>query len=197
MKNKLKGRGAEIIVQWNNGTPVGQLCATYGVVPSSMRAFLLRHGVISTKRKLVSLLRTITDVEAAYLAGIVDGEGCISARWVVSRGNKSVQSRVTVETCSEALSLYLVAVTGVGTTGMHYPQNPNWKPTYRWGLTSVAGSFFLQRIRPWLRIKHVQAELFIELAELKGQSTTTARFSPERQAEIVLQLAELNRRGLA
>lgn len=67
---------------------------------------------------------------------------------------------------------------------------------FRWELGSLQAAELLKQILPYLQIKREQAELFIELTELKLKSKPSHRFAEERQFEIVERIRELNQRGI-
>jgi len=195
MKDKLLGKEQEILADRDNGMVTAALCEKYGVIPSSMRKFLNRHGR-DTSRQIQSHVRQLDIKDAAYIAGILDGEGCITTRWLKSRGIPYVQSFITIGTSSQRLAEYLSSVTGVGSKGQYKRKGKDgWRPLHVWTLSSWQGADLLKQVLPYLQIKREQAELFIELTALKRQSKPGKRFAEDRQREIVEQFRKLNQRG--
>jgi len=106
------------------------------------------------------ILHTAPQFIRAYLAGIIDGEGSISA----CRINKAsvVQFQVTVNmTDREPIDL-LVYFYGGHTYEYRNPKHPNWRKQYRWQATSEHGARLLRDILPHLRIKKRQAEVYLK-----------------------------------
>lgn len=132
----------------------------------------------------------------AYLAGIIDGEGCISAGRVkpsTANAFATFTLRLSVGNTSPELMDWLLAACG----GRVEEQKRRGKRRrqWRWWASSTAEAVELLRLcLPYLIIKPRQAGLFIELAELRKQSTGHKRKSPARQAEIVAEIQKLNQR---
>ena len=196
MKDKLKDKEEEVLSLWDSGLNVKEIATRYDVMPGSLRTFLNKHQR-DTSRKIVMTIPTLEVKDAAYIAGIIDGEGCICIRSVTSRGCSYFQSRLIIGTSSSSLAEYLTRVTGTGFRRTHsHAQKANWKPMFRWELGSLQATELLKQVLPYLQIKRVQAELFIELTELKLKSKPGYRFAEERQLEIVERIQKLNQRGI-
>src|SRR5215471_14244408 len=101
-----------------------------------------------------------SDLDLAYLAGIVDGEGSVgldkmgtqNQRWV----NIRFHPQVTVVNANMDLMVWLSASFG-GTFRPRQQQRPYHKQTWRWKLTGRAAADLCQDLLPFLRIKHAQA----------------------------------------
>jgi hypothetical protein len=119
-----------------------------------------------------SLIGHLTEAEKGYLAGIIDGEGCIRlARRLGKRGQHIYLIQVVIANTSPKLHEWLeskIPGSGYVNKKTHYTDpRPSshpaqWKPSYRW---IVSGSrfaiVFLKEIAPYLIIKREQAELLI------------------------------------
>jgi hypothetical protein len=104
----------------------------------------------------------MTIVEAAYLAGIVDGEGSIvvSDR-STSRPNSSRPS-VYLSVCNtyKPLMDWILNTTGTGTITQRSGNSPSGLPakdTYAWRVTSYVAGRILQQIEPFLIEKRERA----------------------------------------
>ncbi len=182
-KLKLKGKDIEILSAWDAGASINALRQQYGVVPSSMRSFLKKRGR-DTGRKIDTQIKALSVEDAAYIAGIMDGEGSIVSRWVMSRGRPTVQSRVIVGTTSRALASYLLETVGAGWIRERLrPSKPTWKPIYWWETSSWGGALLLKQLLPYLKVKRELASLYIELVELKAKSVPGRRYKEARQGE--------------
>ena len=97
------------------------------------------------------------ETEKAYLAGIVDGEGCIGIFNV--RGSYSLRLSVGM-TDTQAIEL-LSSVTGKRISSVTV-RRPNCKVGYLVRLSGVDAQAFLNEILPYLRVKKNLAELAIQ-----------------------------------
>jgi hypothetical protein len=107
-----------------------------------------------------------TELEKAYLAGIIDGEGCIGgAELQDKRAGRGAGVMFTVfigmtdrEAAELACSLY----------GGHIRKTQDKRrkafrrPMFIWQAYGEIGARFLRDVLPYLRIKHEQAKVFIE-----------------------------------
>jgi hypothetical protein len=116
----------------------------------------------------------------AYVAGIIDGEGCVGIHrgfvWP-RRGPKKYEHymlRVEVASTSRELIDFMLSTFG----GQFYAgKRPNRKPYYRWVLAAKSGEEFLRRIYPYLIIKKGQVDLIFKFRQSTGISGT--KLTPE------------------
>lgn len=139
----------------------------------------------------------------AYVAGIIDGEGSLSIHVgynantnpkYLGRGYApKFEPRVSVENASKTLIDLLMEWCG-GARYIHGRKNrpKNHKQIHIWLLSNRAATDFLTSILPYLRIKHKQAELLIELQTHKN--TSRAWNGQSRLKGGRIPQAELNKR---
>lgn len=134
-------------------------------------------------------------VDLAYIAGIFDGEGCICLRRAKKKG---VALDISVVNTNEWLMQWLKFALG----GNFYPvqkegrRNKNWKPCWRWTISSNRALDCLKLLYPYLRLKKPQAELAIKFQEARrgsGYSLTDEEKAVDEAQKIVM--GEFNRRG--
>ncbi len=103
----------------------------------------------------------VTDIEAAYMAGLLDGEGCIHFRSTGRTINIRIAmtDRDVLEWCQEKFGGWLLTV--------KVPEGR--KPQWCWGCGSIHVAGVLTKIIPYLRVKRQQAEAAIDF--IKGQET--------------------------
>lgn len=102
--------------------------------------------------------------ELAYLAGLFDGEGCISFSLREQASAKSVSPNLQ--------TIVAVAMTDRATVELFHQRWPgtfgkvsrarfpsHWRTQWRWVLMAADIIPFLEEIRPFLRLKRPQAEL--------------------------------------
>jgi LAGLIDADG-like domain len=102
-----------------------------------------------------------TDVEAAYAAGILDGEGSIAltrnrkGRWPSPQVSVASNDRELLEWLRERFN---------GSISKKTPRQPSHSVSYDWKLTERRALRFLQAVRPYLIIhrKIERAEVLLE-----------------------------------
>lgn len=142
-----------------------------------------------------------SEASIAYLAGIIDGEGTIYIRSKrLSTGNMWLGAGLKVASTSIQWLHDLRARWGnVG--GMYYrakcghSYECNCSPRVEWTMSGDVAREVIRLIRPYLGIKHEQADIVLSLPRSAG---TGHKFSVEDKktlAESKLKVMELNRRG--
>ena len=118
-------------------------------------------------------MNTLTEVEKAYLAGLIDGEGCIFISKYQGKNNANpvYSLRVIVAMTDEALLVKWQKTTGVGV--IHFKSNRsdiNKKncPAWQWIITVIADNReLLKAIYPYLEIKRDQADTALEFTNVE------------------------------
>lgn len=132
----------------------------------------------------------ISEIDLAYAAGIIDGEGCIHL-WKNQYKTKGWQTNygvsVTVLTADGVLAPWMGLTFGgsvrsyrdyspsrvkMGVAGNNYCR--------RWQVASQAADTFLRAIRPYLKLKGAEADLAFEFRKLVG--SPGVRITPENRA---------------
>ena len=117
-----------------------------------------------------------SDIEAAYLAGIIDGEGSVyiaKHKEYSGRGLPySYSTRVSVGNTDERLINWIQKT--VKTGNIHFVQETrnNWKDHWHWLLADKNITPFLEQILPFLIIKKEQALILLRFRELIDKSRT-------------------------
>ena len=138
-----------------------------------------------------------------YLAGIVDGEGCITIRRAFNKDTSRSTSHsvvVTVATCDPRMAEWLATIVGGGTVHVDKSRRPGWKPRITWTLTGRNVAAFLAPIRPYLVLKGEQADVALALRRLsqgRWQGRRLAAGVVEEREALKQQIHVLNKRGVA
>ncbi len=107
----------------------------------------------------------MTEIELAYIAGIVDGEGCIGIyHRLDTKGNRSYQLCVQVGNTDKALIEWLHKSFGAYMyEHKHYSCEKIKRklPSFVWTIVGNQALSFLEIVHPYLRIKKEQAEIAI------------------------------------
>lgn len=114
-----------------------------------------------------ALAKEFSSEVLSYVAGIVDGEGCLQIReQLVQRKYKHICMDVEVCNTSKRLIDFLHDTFG----GHRYTgKRPNRKIYYRWKVSSAQAEAFLRLIYPYLLIKKEQADICFALRKSMGQ----------------------------
>jgi len=118
---------------------------------------------------LVVLGKTLTEVELAYLAGFLDGEG--------SFGFYSASPRVAVSNCYPPVLLYLSAAFGGKVWADVKRSNPMQRRLFRWAVFGDNARACCELVLDYLFEKKPQAEILLRIADYPAQSATRARLA--------------------
>lgn len=139
----------------------------------------------------------VADASPEYLAGIIDGEGCIT---IVRTGKGSHELRVDVRmTTKEAVKAFKDRYGDLGTykDAHSYSKLPNRKPVYRWYVAGKDAGDVLSELWPYLRIKSKQAEIALEFQWLinsrNGSKAKLTDLEKAEREELCQKIQELNR----
>src|SRR5574340_1188911 len=116
----------------------------------------------------------ITDTDRAYLAGLVDGEGCIS---IVEDGSSEKQWSprlglvVFISSCEKDVLDYWANKTQIGRVYIGTKARGNARTGYLWQIRGAAACEFLWQIYPYLIAKKEQADVAFKFQETVGRHT--------------------------
>lgn len=142
-----------------------------------------------------------TQEQLAYLAGIIDGEGCFyTGRIKQGRYGSGYQYHtvIKIDNTSEELIEWLKATFGGGREYVwHKLKNPNWKPIYVWYASGKMLEYICKSIYPYLIIKKKQCELMLQFrATVKNRGSKVVEPEVlELRQSIIDQMHALNSRG--
>lgn len=135
--------------------------------------------------------RDLSIAEAAYLAGIMDGEGSVM---IVSRGGgRSLSALLSVTNTKYPMLQWIIDRTMVGLINRQYQETSKRSETWFWRCWGDGALMVLRQIKPYLVIKGEQASLAIDFQErlripaLKADRTW--------QQDYRLNMKAMNRRG--
>lgn len=112
------------------------------------------------------------DLDLAYLAGVVDADGYVTATRSVRRQGSYFGAQVGI-TGSRREPHDLAATTFGGNVSIHRPAAG--RPQFHWQLNGSRTVAVIRALRPFLRIKRAQADLAIELQEWLDHATAARR----------------------
>jgi len=151
------------------------------------------------------VLNNLIETEKAYIAGFIDGEGCIR---IEKRKSSSklyefdFEAWVIVTNTNSQVLEELKSITGVGIIYIYkkLPKSGNgkWRPCHRWQIVGMQAKDLLRAIYPYLKIKKTQTDAVLNFpcsVKLGGHKMRNLQFYNE-QMQVFLQIKDLNRRGI-
>lgn len=154
-----------------------------------------------TMAKSVNFTQDHTKEQIAYLAGLVDGEGCFYiGRTKQGKYGSGFQwhSMLKITSCDEELIVWLEKTFG-GSKDSRYRWTSKKKfvrPVYNWQATGAMLDYLLPLIEPYLIIKKRQCSVMMHY-RLTSKNIGSRRLSPEistKRFELMVQLRALNSR---
>jgi hypothetical protein len=129
------------------------------------------------------------DTEAAWLAGLIDGDGCFTATKRTKGGVEYRSPVMLIDMTHEATIRYIAELFGA----TYYPTSqPGRKQAYRVQLMGNNLRSLLAHCMPFFVTKKVQAEIVAEWMDLKSLREGNRSFMPKRQRELYEALGRVN-----
>jgi len=162
-----------MVMRQSSGTDQTRKCERCGkdfVIPaarsrSEQRFCSHRCGVQKQSYARGRTSKTLRAEDAAYIAGLLDGEGCFGIfKRTARKPLVSDQYSIHIAICitDPYIIPWLAEVTGCGWTASHDGSNIKHKAVYTWHCASTAAATLAEQILPYLRIKREQAKLLID-----------------------------------
>lgn len=125
---------------------------------------------------------TLTSTQAAYLAGLFDGEGSVS----IVRSGKTWGMHVSIGSSAEDGFLRVLYDECSCPGSFCQPtRTPDRRPRVVWAMAGRAAAWFLTSTLPWLRLKNHQAEIALDMHEqlrrIRGGAVITPREHANRE----------------
>ncbi len=120
-----------------------------------------------------------------YIAGFIDGEGCIS---MTSNPN------IIVTQCNEEVLSKMCEFTGLGAVyDKKMPRNDKWRQAWQWKIGGKQAIEMLERIAALLVLKKPEAELMLENKDLFNKYQKQTEEVLSRKADVKAELKRLKR----
>jgi len=140
------------------------------------------------------LPRQMSSTEAAYLAGLIDGDGHVAL--YTGGAKKALSLTLQIANTNQELLAHVERITGAGSTRVQHKETSNRKQTYTWRCGGSQAAAVLAQVIPCMVGKKERAELGIEY-------TAECKAHPERRKDAIWQeqtyrrMRALNKRGPA
>lgn len=132
----------------------------------------------------------LSQADAAYLAGIVDGEGSVM---LTSRKNGGLNIALVVANTDLQLLTWILSTCAIGHIYRRTRESATHRTSYAWRCFSDSAVGLIRQLQPYLRIKRTQADLAARCHE--RLCVPALKADPQWQAEWIAQMKTLNRRG--
>ena len=104
----------------------------------------------------------MTDLEKAWLAGFVDGEGCIGLQCIKLHNKRYYGIRIQITQTSPGVLMHVAKITGVNRICKSKRLGPNQADAWRWDSDMSDSERILVDILPYLIRKREVADLALE-----------------------------------
>jgi hypothetical protein len=130
-------------------------------------------------------LAEIAPYELYWLAGLLEGEGCFSAR--LNGGFRDIL--VTVQMTDRDVVEKVQRLTGIGTVGVKRDKRPNRKTLYEWYATGANAYQLMQRLLPLMGERRAAKiteliQIYLAAREEGRARRSQAKGSPEMLAKM-------------
>lgn len=149
-------------------------------------------------------MNALQETDKAYLAGLIDGEGCITITKTQGKVNRTpvYTATVVIAMTNKNVLEYVKAMTGIGSMAIQdRSQRENYSDAYRWFITVTSDiRDLLLSIIPFLHVKKVEAESMVEFLslprpKLAGKGYITPPFYVQQRENYYLLLRDLKTAG--
>jgi hypothetical protein len=162
-----------------------------------LKQFKMRDVMIDRAREHAKI-NPITDVDLAYLAGMIDADGMVTFN-----AGKSPRPMVCISNSNFDLIKWCLHVIGAGcayetkSVPKRADQNrDNWNAVHRYQLTGRKAQTLLLACLPYMKVKRAQADLVLA-APMRGRDFATMQNEEHRKifADLMVRVRALNKRG--
>jgi len=143
-------------------------------------------------------MNALTETQKAYLAGLLDGEGCVGIqkkRSSSKRHEYDFDTRVIITNSNYSAICWIKEVTGLG-CAYQYKRSSNikWNVVHRWVVVSRNAREFLNAIYPYLIIKKEITDLCLTFPFNNHKHRSDERY--EEQIAYFQTVKDKNKRGV-
>lgn len=153
---------------------------------------ILDVGAAPRKKQWPRETRSKGNPTLAYLAGLFDAEGCVTVGLLKQKARRQPLHRLFCKismTDRAGPEMFLARFGGE----IQKPERRKGRqPMHRWRIDANKAADFLEEIRPFMRIKHQQADLALELQRDWIRSNPTTHTELERRERIRQEISALN-----
>lgn len=168
------------------------LCLVCGSPPNSRgnhRKFCSLKCKHAASRKPSKPPLPLSDQDAAYIAGFIDGDGC----FYLKRWKTFLRPALNATNCKREVIDYLIRTTGVGFIREEPLKKSTFARRWTWAVESGTALALAERLAPYLLIKRAQADLLAEIG--RRYAVPKQKADARWQSEFFDEMKRLNKRG--
>jgi len=144
-------------------------------------------------------INKLTETEKAYIAGMLDADGCVGIQRKKSLSNAydyDYGIRVIITNSDYPLICWLKKVVGAGCSyESKQSYKANWNLVHRWQITNDKCRSFLSEILPYMIVKKDRASICLKMPHQGHLGKTRSSNDYKIQQDIFKKLKQLNVRG--
>lgn len=146
-------------------------------------------------------IKNLSDLEKSYIAGFIDGEGCLTiSRHPSKDGTKNPYKYspwISVTNTNLEVMVWLKDITGLGHISLKSFRNIRHKDAYHWAIWSNQAFQLLEVLQPFLKVKAPQCKLLLEFYKRKRNPGKVGLTKEEWdfQTDVYQNIKILNKRG--
>lgn len=147
-------------------------------------------------RTRIHSINRIKISDLMYLAGIFDGEGCITLG-KTKNYTETYHLNVNITNTNKDLIDWVLFIVGKGGISRK-PRKANWKQCYAWKINGELAVKFIKKIYPYLKVKKLQADVAIRYGETIRMKEKRIRLTDEERdlrRNMFLELRKINNRN--
>jgi len=168
---------------------VAQIAETMGRTYASVQWAKHRMGIHRSFKQINPLHPvTLSKVELAYVAGLIDGEGTVSIRRMAG---KKIKPHFRIANTSVTLMDWLSRVLNGPSTYIARSKTSAGVPMHQYTVQGLSNLPLYEALLPYLVIKRPQMELVIEFSRLRLEQGWTDPLN-ERQLKLISDIRALN-----
>lgn len=136
----------------------------------------------------------------AWLAGFVDGEGCIFVtRVVLVSGRFSYHAGISISNTFRPVLEEIAATLGYGRVGLTTPSTKVHRAANQYQVNGAEASNLVQHLRPYLHVKSAQADALLRYPINSRKGSLKGAISDEDyilRGQLFVEMKALNTRGM-
>jgi hypothetical protein len=141
------------------------------------------------------MIEDLSGEDLSYLAGIIDGEGCVSLHGRRRPDLGYCTPALQITNCDRRLTDWLCEQLG-GSVYVRDDGRENRRPAFHWAIFGAKAREIIRRVEPLLRLKGEQARLVLRMEPSRGRGNRRLSDSErEERISAIVEMRELNRRG--
>ena len=170
--------------------PGWRLCPVDGKqIPRQRSLTCSRECALLFRKKTGEPCRVIDPILQPYVAGLIDGEGCIS----IVRSFATIHARVCFGNTNKRIVDLMKSITGFGKAGDRPPKKEEHSESWHWRCQCDGAQGLIEQISPYLRIKGPQARLALNVQN--RLRSLASRRDRRWQVQAIAESHRLNRKG--